>query len=152
MHTGANWFESGSPPGAVLGCRCHLTVGMRINPGSLPTEKSARHLWRSRFHAARRAGEPTASGCLPLLATWRRSRNALEVPSVARGVLDVVVIMRVRAEHMTQMPLAEHDHVIKALASDRANRSFGIAVCHGRSRQTDRARSPWQFRSDFRHG
>ena len=32
-----------------------------------------------------------------------------------------VVILLVRAQHMTQMPLAEHDHMIEALASDRAD-------------------------------
>jgi hypothetical protein len=36
---------------------------------------------------------------------------------------DTVLILRVRAEHMTKMPLAEHDHMIKAFASDRADQS-----------------------------
>ena len=29
---------------------------------------------------------------------------------------------------MTQMPLAEHDHMIEALASDRADQSFSVTV------------------------
>src|SRR3954447_23110619 len=36
---------------------------------------------------------------------------------------------------MTQMPLAEHDHMIKAIASDRANQSFNIPVLPWRSRR-----------------
>src|SRR6476646_12085328 len=34
---------------------------------------------------------------------------------------------------MTQMPLAEHDHIFKAIASDRANQSFDIPVLPRRS-------------------
>jgi hypothetical protein len=36
--------------------------------------------------------------------------------------------MRVRAQHMTKMTIAEHDHMIKAFASDGADQSFGTAV------------------------
>ena len=36
---------------------------------------------------------------------------------------------------MTQMPLAEHNQMIEALASDRADQSFGIAVLPWRSRR-----------------
>src|SRR4051794_37073304 len=36
---------------------------------------------------------------------------------------------------MTQMPLAEYDQMIKTLASDRADQSFGIAVLPRRSRR-----------------
>src|SRR4051794_682818 len=46
-----------------------------------------------------------------------------------------IVIMRVRAQHMTQMTLSEHDHMIKAFASDRADQSLGIAVLPRRSRR-----------------
>ena len=46
-----------------------------------------------------------------------------------------VVVMRVRAQHVTQMTVAEHDHMIKAFASDRADQSFGIAVLPWRSRR-----------------
>src|SRR4051812_43543115 len=46
-----------------------------------------------------------------------------------------IVVMRVRAQHMTQMTLAEHDHMIEAFASDRADQSFGIAVLPWRSRR-----------------
>src|SRR6476661_9593013 len=46
-----------------------------------------------------------------------------------------VVILLVRAQHMPQMPLAKHDHMIKAIASDRADQSFGIAVLPRRSRR-----------------
>ena len=36
---------------------------------------------------------------------------------------------------MTQMPLAEHNHMIEALASDGADQSFSIAVLPRRSRR-----------------
>src|SRR6188472_4270072 len=36
---------------------------------------------------------------------------------------------------MAQMPLAEHDHMIKAIASDRADQSFNIPVLPRRSRR-----------------
>src|SRR4029079_8750048 len=36
---------------------------------------------------------------------------------------------------MPQMPLAEHDHMIEALASDRADQSSSIAVLPWRSRR-----------------
>src|SRR3954452_14443102 len=47
----------------------------------------------------------------------------------------VVVVLLVRARQTTQMLLAEDDHMIKALASDRADQSFGIAVLPWRSRR-----------------
>src|SRR6476646_7303306 len=47
----------------------------------------------------------------------------------------VVVILLVRAQHMPQMLLAKHDHMIEALASGRADQSFSIAVLPRRSRR-----------------
>ena len=44
-----------------------------------------------------------------------------------------VVILLVRAQHMTQMPLAEHDHMVEALASDGADQSFSVTVLPRRS-------------------
>src|SRR5947209_12219264 len=44
-----------------------------------------------------------------------------------------VVVMRVRAQHVAQMTLSEHDLMIKAFASDRADQSLGIAVLPRRS-------------------
>ena len=44
-----------------------------------------------------------------------------------------VVILLVRAQHMTQMPLAEHDHMVEALASDGADQSFSVTVLSRRS-------------------
>jgi hypothetical protein len=38
--------------------------------------------------------------------------------------LGAVVILLVRAKHVPQMPLTEHDHMIEALASDRADQSL----------------------------
>src|SRR6476661_9290283 len=46
-----------------------------------------------------------------------------------------VVILLVRAQHMPQMPLAEHDHMVEALASDRADQSFSVTVLPRRSRR-----------------
>ena len=39
-----------------------------------------------------------------------------------------VVVLLIRGQHVTQMQLAKHDHMIQAFASDRADQSFGIAV------------------------
>src|SRR6476619_445337 len=44
-----------------------------------------------------------------------------------------VVVVRVRAQHMPQMALAEHDNMIKSLASDRADQSLGMTVLPRRS-------------------
>src|SRR5689334_10956142 len=46
-----------------------------------------------------------------------------------------VVTLLVRAQHMPQMPLAKHDHMIEALASDRADQSFSVTVLPRRSRR-----------------
>src|SRR3954451_14810966 len=46
-----------------------------------------------------------------------------------------VVILLVRAQHMPQMSLAEHDHMIEALASDGAEKSFSVTVLPRRSRR-----------------
>ena len=48
---------------------------------------------------------------------------------------DAIVVMRVRAQHMAQMTLAKHDHMIKALASDRADQSLRMPVLPWRSRR-----------------
>jgi hypothetical protein len=40
----------------------------------------------------------------------------------------LVVVVHVRLEHMTKMPLAEHNNVVKALPSDRADQSFRKSV------------------------
>src|SRR5436190_10397563 len=47
----------------------------------------------------------------------------------------VVVILLVRAKHVPQMPLTEHDHMIEALASDGADQSFSVTVLPRRSRR-----------------
>ena len=46
---------------------------------------------------------------------------------------DAVVVMCIRAQHMAQMALAEHDHMIEALAPDRADQSLGMTVLPRRS-------------------
>jgi hypothetical protein len=38
-------------------------------------------------------------------------------------------------QHMTKMPLAEHNNVVKALPSDRADQSFSISVLPGGARR-----------------
>src|SRR6478735_12779632 len=45
-----------------------------------------------------------------------------------------VVILLVRAQHMPQMLLAKHDHMIEAFASDRADQPFSVTVLPRRSR------------------
>src|SRR6476619_1705882 len=44
-----------------------------------------------------------------------------------------VVVLLVCAQHMPQMPLPKHDHMIEALASDRADQSFSVTVLPRRS-------------------
>src|SRR3954465_4983338 len=46
-----------------------------------------------------------------------------------------VVILLVRAQHVPQMPLTEHDYMIEAVASDRADQSFSVTVLPRRSRR-----------------
>src|ERR1700753_1070970 len=40
----------------------------------------------------------------------------------------LVVIFHVRQQDMTEVSLAEHNHVVKALPSDRTDQPFGISV------------------------
>ena len=42
-------------------------------------------------------------------------------------------VVLVRAQHMPQMPLAKHDHMVEALASDGADQSFSVTVLPRRS-------------------
>jgi len=40
----------------------------------------------------------------------------------------LVVIFHVRQQYMTEVSLAEHNNVVKALPSDRTDQPFGISV------------------------
>ena len=40
----------------------------------------------------------------------------------------LVVIIHVRQQYMTEVSLAEHNNVVKALPSDRTDQPFGISV------------------------
>src|SRR6266403_1481671 len=40
----------------------------------------------------------------------------------------LVVVFHVRQQHMTKMPLAEHNNVVKAFPSDRTDQPFSISV------------------------
>jgi hypothetical protein len=40
----------------------------------------------------------------------------------------LVVIFHVRQQYMTEVSLAEHNNVVKAFPSDRADQPFGISV------------------------
>ena len=42
-----------------------------------------------------------------------------------------MVILEVRTEDAEQMSLAQHDHMIEALASDRADHSLGVSILPG---------------------
>src|ERR1700694_5861820 len=39
-----------------------------------------------------------------------------------------VVILHVRKEHVAQVPLAEHDDMIKTFPSDRTDQSFSVSI------------------------
>src|ERR1700730_15478905 len=40
----------------------------------------------------------------------------------------LIILIHIRLEHMAKMPLAEHNNVVKALPSDRADESFSKSV------------------------
>ena len=42
-----------------------------------------------------------------------------------------IVVVDVARQHMTQVPLPEHDDVVKALPADRANQTLRIAILPG---------------------
>src|SRR5260370_27309609 len=46
----------------------------------------------------------------------------------------LVIVGRVRAKQMAKMPLAEHDNMVQAIASDRTDRPFTISILPRRSR------------------
>src|SRR5258707_10677844 len=46
----------------------------------------------------------------------------------------LIVVGRVRAKQMAEMPLPDHDNVVQALASDRTDRPFTISILPRRSR------------------
>jgi hypothetical protein len=46
----------------------------------------------------------------------------------------LIVVGRVRAKQMAEMPLPEHDDMVQAIASDRTDRPFTISILPRRSR------------------
>ena len=42
-----------------------------------------------------------------------------------------IVVVDVARQHMPQVPLSEHDHMVKALPPDRANQTLCIAILPG---------------------
>src|SRR6476661_8113871 len=46
-----------------------------------------------------------------------------------------VIVGRVRSQQMAEMPLAEHDNVVKTFPPDRTDRPFTISVLPRRSRR-----------------
>src|ERR1700704_5786539 len=47
----------------------------------------------------------------------------------------LIVVGRVRARQMAEMPLPEHDNMVQAIASNRTDRPFTISVLPRRSRR-----------------
>src|SRR6267378_1482206 len=47
----------------------------------------------------------------------------------------LIVVGRVRAKQMAEMPLPEHDNMVQAIASDRTDRPFTISILPRRSRR-----------------
>jgi len=42
-----------------------------------------------------------------------------------------IIVVDVARQHMTQVPLPEYDHMVKALPADRANQTLCIAILPG---------------------
>ena len=42
-----------------------------------------------------------------------------------------IVVIDIARQHMTQVPLPEYDHMVKALPADRADQTLRIAVLPG---------------------
>src|SRR5216683_4252216 len=40
----------------------------------------------------------------------------------------LIIIFQVRQQHMSEVPLSEHNNVVKAFPSDRTDQSFGISI------------------------
>src|SRR3981081_4385413 len=47
----------------------------------------------------------------------------------------VIIVVHIRQQHVTKMPLAKHSHMVKALPSDRTDKSFRISVLPRGARQ-----------------
>src|SRR4051794_18619421 len=60
-----------------------------------------------------------------------------------------VVILGIRAEHVTQMPLAKYDQMVKTLASDRSERSApeGVGKTHLADQSPEPKCGPFHTRS-----
>ena len=58
--------------------------------------------------------------------------NPLAIVQTRDGTRQVrarrIVVFHVARQHMTQMPLPEHDDVVKALPADRADQTLSMAV------------------------
>ena len=46
-----------------------------------------------------------------------------------------IIVGRVRSQQMAKMPLAEHDNMVQAIASDRTDHPFTISILPRRSRR-----------------
>ena len=74
---------------------------------------------------------------------WRRQNatNGMYCSRRRRVLVDrkvrasLVIVGRVRSQQMAEMPLAEHDNVVKTFPPDRTDRPFTISVLPRRSRR-----------------
>src|SRR5713101_4188736 len=41
---------------------------------------------------------------------------------------DLIIIIQIRQQHMSEVPLSEHNNVVKAFPSDRTDQPFGISI------------------------
>jgi hypothetical protein len=62
-----------------------------------------------------------------------------------------LIILHIGKEHMAQMPLAKHDEMIKAFASDRADEPFRMSILPWRSSRSrsvtnsHRTKTPFEY-------
>src|ERR1700693_3890926 len=61
----------------------------------------------------------------------------------------LIIIFQVRQQHMSEVPLSEHNNVVKAFPSDRTDQPFGISVLpRGARRRRSIANAHWSKPSD----
>src|SRR5260370_28576478 len=54
----------------------------------------------------------------------------------------LIIIFQVRQQYVTEVPLSEHNNVVKAFPSDRTDQPFGVSILQGRNHGVVQACGP----------